>query len=91
MPSYDTSQLELRLAGLEDLLARPDLQLRQARPGDRYLLCSDGLQVVVPADAVTRVLLTVADADQAATDLIALAIDGGAPDNITCIVADVDG
>ena len=74
-----------------DHSSRPDLQLRQARPGDRYLLCSDGLHVVVPADAITRVLLTVADPDQAATDLIALAMDGGAPDNITCIVADVDG
>jgi len=69
---------------------RPDLQLRQARPGDRYLLCSDGLHVVVPADAITRVLLTVADPDQATADLIALAMDGGAPDNITCIVADVE-
>jgi len=69
---------------------RPDLQLRQARPGDHYLLCSDGLHVVVPADAITRVLLTVADPDQAAADLIALAMDGGAPDNITCIVADVE-
>ena len=49
-----------------DHSSRPDLQLRQARPGDRYLLCSDGLHVVVPADAITRVLLTVADPDQAA-------------------------
>jgi serine/threonine protein phosphatase PrpC len=32
----------------------------------------------------------VADPDQAATDLLALAMDGGAPDTITCIVADVD-
>jgi len=71
--------------------SRPDLQLRQARPGDRYLLCSDGLHVVVPADAIARVLLTEADPDQAARDLLALALDGGAPDNITCIVADVDG
>jgi PPM family protein phosphatase len=67
----------------------PDLQLREAWPGDRYLLCSDGLHVVVPADAIARVLLTVSDPDQAAADLIALAMDGGAPDNITCIVADV--
>ena len=29
----------------------PDLQLREARAGDRYLLCSDGLHAVVPADA----------------------------------------
>src|SRR6478609_4667798 len=70
--------------------SRPDLQLRQVRPGDRYLLCSDGLHVVVPPDAISRVLLTVADPDQAAADLLALAMDGGGPDNITCIVADVE-
>jgi protein phosphatase len=70
--------------------SRPDLQLREARAGDRYLLCSDGPHVVVPADAIARVLLTVPDPDQAVADLVALALDGGAPDNITCIVADVD-
>jgi protein phosphatase len=47
------------------------------------------LHGVVPAAEVRRVLLTVADPDQAAADLIALAMDGGGPDNITCIVADV--
>ena len=67
----------------------PDLQLRDARPGDRYLLCSDGLHQVVAEDALVRVLLTVGDPDQAAADLIALAIDGGGPDNVSCIVADV--
>jgi PPM family protein phosphatase len=67
----------------------PDLQLLQARPGDRYLLCSDGLHVTVPAGAIEQVLLTVADPDQAAADLITLAMDAGGPDNITCIVADV--
>jgi PPM family protein phosphatase len=67
----------------------PDLQLLQARSGDRYLLCSDGLHVTVPADAIERVLLTVTDPDQAAGDLIKLAMDAGGPDNITCIVADV--
>jgi serine/threonine protein phosphatase PrpC len=67
----------------------PDLQLREARPGDRYLLCSDGLHEVADAESIAKVLLTVADPDQAAKDLIALAMEGGAPDNITCIVADV--
>jgi protein phosphatase len=67
----------------------PDLQLREAHAGDRYLLSSDGLHGVVPADSIARVLLTVADPEQAASDLIALAMDGGGPDNITCIVADV--
>jgi protein phosphatase len=35
------------------------------------------------------VLLTVADPDQAAAELLQLAIAGGGPDNVTCIVADV--
>jgi PPM family protein phosphatase len=67
----------------------PDLELREARAGDRYLLSSDGLHGVVPPADISRVLLEVADPDQAAADLIRLAIDGGAPDNVTCIVADV--
>ena len=67
----------------------PDLQLHEARLGDRYLLSSDGLHQVADAESMAQVLLTIADPDQAAKDLIALAIDGGGPDNITCIVADV--
>jgi PPM family protein phosphatase len=67
----------------------PDLQLREARLGDRYLLCSDGLHQVADAESIARVLLTVADPSQAAKDLIALAIEGGGPDNVTCIVADI--
>lgn len=66
-----------------------DLQLREVQAGDRYLLCSDGLHEVADADAIAAVLRTVADPDQAAKDLIALAIAGGGPDNVTCIVADV--
>ena len=77
------------LRALDGGNSEPDLQLREARPGDRYLLCSDGLHQVVAADALARVLLTVGDPDQAAADLIALAIDGGGPDNVSCIVADV--
>jgi protein phosphatase len=67
----------------------PDLELREARAGDRYMLSSDGLHGVVPSADIARVLLEVADPDRAAADLIKLAIDGGAPDNVTCIVADV--
>jgi serine/threonine protein phosphatase PrpC len=82
-------QRSLLLRALGDFSSEPDLELREARPGDRYLLSSDGLHEVADPDAVTRVLLTVADPDQAVTELVALAIAGGGPDNITCIVADV--
>jgi protein phosphatase len=67
----------------------PDLSLREAQVGDRYLLCSDGLSGVVSEPVLHRTLATVAEPDDAVRQLIDLAIQGGGPDNITCIVADV--
>jgi serine/threonine protein phosphatase PrpC len=69
--------------------AEPDLCLREAQAGDRYLLCSDGLTAVVEPEALHEVLSTTADLDQVAARLVDLANQGGGPDNITCIVADV--
>jgi protein phosphatase len=67
----------------------PDLSMREAQLGDRYLLCSDGLSGVVSESTLHRTLATVAEPDDAVRQLIDLAIRGGGPDNITCIVADV--
>ena len=69
--------------------AEPDLSLREARLGDRYLLCSDGLSGVVSEETLHKTLAKVADPDEAVLQLVELAIRGGGPDNITCIVADV--
>jgi protein phosphatase len=67
----------------------PDLFMREAWAGDRYLLCSDGLSDVVTAETIKRTLATIRDLDEVSVQLIELAIRGGGPDNITCIVADV--
>ncbi|MBE1532440.1 Stp1/IreP family PP2C-type Ser/Thr phosphatase [Actinomadura algeriensis] len=67
----------------------PDLSLREAQAGDRYLLCSDGLSGVVTAETIFQVLTDVDEPDQAVRQLIDLANRGGGPDNITCVVADV--
>jgi len=69
--------------------AEPDLSVRDARAGDRYLLCSDGLSGVVSEETLHRTLATVASPEEAVLQLVELAIKGGGPDNITCIVADV--
>ncbi len=69
--------------------AEPDLAIHEAKLGDRYLLCSDGLTDVVSDNDVHQVLSTVPDVDEAVSHLITLAIRNGGPDNITCIVADV--
>jgi protein phosphatase len=66
-----------------------DLGERDLRAGDRYLLCSDGLSPVVSAEAIRNVLVSVADPAEAVRQLIALAEEAGAPDNITIIVIDV--
>lgn len=67
----------------------PDLSLRDAKVGDRYLLCSDGLSGVVTAETIFQVLSEYADPEAAIRQLIDLANRGGGPDNITCVVADV--
>jgi PPM family protein phosphatase len=69
--------------------AEPDLSVHQAQQGDRYLLCSDGLSGVVSDETLRDTLSVVEDPDVATRQLIELAIAGGGPDNITCIVADV--
>ena len=67
----------------------PSLTVREARPGDRYLLCSDGLSGVVSAETLATTLESYPDARDCTDRLIELALRGGGPDNITCIVADV--
>ncbi|MCW2888159.1 MAG: protein serine/threonine phosphatase [Streptosporangiaceae bacterium] len=67
----------------------PDLALREAQVGDRYLLCSDGLSGVVSAETIHQVLSAQAEPIGAIKQLIDLANRGGGPDNITCVIADV--
>jgi PPM family protein phosphatase len=69
--------------------ADPDLTMRQAQLGDRYLLCSDGLSDVVTDDTLRKTLQELTDLDEAVEQLIDLAIRSGGPDNITCVLADV--
>jgi PPM family protein phosphatase len=70
-------------------VAEPDLNTIETLPGDRFLLCSDGLSGVVTEQTLRQTLNSVRDPDKAALQLVELAIRGGGPDNITVIVADV--
>lgn len=67
----------------------PDLSLHEGRPGDRYMICSDGLSPVVGTEAIRRVLSSAAEPEKAVRQLAALATQAGGPDNITVIVVDV--
>jgi PPM family protein phosphatase len=65
-----------------------DLSVREARPGDRYLLCSDGLSPVVSTEQIQSVLASAANPGVVVGELVALAEDAGGPDNISVIVID---
>jgi protein phosphatase len=60
-----------------------------AEPGDRLLLCSDGLSDVVDDHAIGQALTTYRDRRQCAEQLVKLAQQAGAPDNVTVVVADL--
>ncbi|MFE3323994.1 PP2C family protein-serine/threonine phosphatase [Streptomyces sp. NPDC059176] len=67
----------------------PDLSIREVRAGDRYLICSDGLSGVVSHQTLEETLASYQGPQETIQELIQLALRGGGPDNITCIVADV--
>jgi len=79
----------LRVLGDFDMEIVPDLSVREARAGDRWMLCSDGLSGVVSHDTMADALRDVDDAGACAEKLVDLALRGGAPDNITVVVGDV--
>jgi len=66
----------------------PDLSIRDLQSGDRFLICSDGLTGVVSDERIARVLSS-GDPTGVVTRLVELALEGGAPDNVTVVVADV--
>jgi PPM family protein phosphatase len=66
-----------------------DTFVRSLYPGDRLLLCSDGLNSMIEDSAMEDVLSTVEDPQLAAQRLIELANEAGGHDNITCIVINV--
>ncbi|MFF4891577.1 MerR family transcriptional regulator [Micromonospora chersina] len=96
----DQGKLSLAEAGAHPqraLLARAlgageveaDLALRTALPGDRYLLCSDGLAAVVDPEVLHATLAGAEDPETAVGHLVDLAYAAGAPDNVACVVADL--
>ncbi|MEV6691245.1 protein phosphatase 2C domain-containing protein [Micromonospora sp. NPDC051196] len=66
----------------------PEYSVRQVLPGDRYLICSDGLSGVVSAETIAETMREYADPQQCVERLVQLALRGGGPDNITVIIAD---
>src|SRR5699024_9191804 len=78
------------LKSLDDQPAGPDLDIidAQIEPGDRVLLCSDGLSDYLDPEVIGTTLMT-PDREEAAAELIQAALAVGTRDNVTVVVADV--
>src|SRR5699024_7408621 len=78
------------LKSLDDQPTGPDLDLiaAKAEPGDRLLLCSDGLSDYLLPEEIRSAVAT-PDRDQAVQALIDAALAAGTRDNVTVVVADV--
>jgi protein phosphatase len=81
-------QRSLLLKALTGHEVEPTLTVREARAGDRYLICSDGLSGMV-SDETLADAIQIRDPQDCADRMIELALKGGGTDNVTVIIADV--
>ncbi|SFA50456.1 protein phosphatase [Rhodococcoides kroppenstedtii] len=86
--AHSHPQRSLIMRALTGNEIEPTLTVREARAGDRYLLCSDGLSDVVSSKTIADTLRE-GENDVCADRLIELALRSGGPDNVTVVVADV--
>jgi PPM family protein phosphatase len=69
---------------------RPGGRLLTPDPGDRLLLCSDGLSDYVTDEVIAATLRAYPDRQVCAAELVTRTFEAGAPDNVTVIVADLE-
>ena len=66
-----------------------DIALYDALPGDRWMVCSDGLSGAVPDDVMANILASSVPTEEAAELLVGEALEHGAPDNVTVVITDI--
>lgn len=80
----------MRVLGDVDASPEIDTSVLDTAPGDRWLICSDGLSSYVSDEKIEHVLETVRTVQDAAERLVKESLDQGAPDNVTVVLVDVD-
>ncbi|CAG0934861.1 Protein phosphatase PrpC [Thermoflexales bacterium] len=68
----------------------PDMTHLELQPGDRLLLCSDGLNTVVEDARIQQLVMAAASPQEACRQLIDAANAAGGPDNITTIIVQME-
>jgi protein phosphatase len=79
----------MRVLGDVEQFPEVDLETFETKPGDRWMVCSDGLSGVVPEGLMHRILLSKSTVQEATDLLVGEALEFGAPDNVTVVLVDV--
>jgi PPM family protein phosphatase len=90
LPYFPYKNVIVRALGLQEEV-EVDTHFRTCRPGDRFLLCSDGLTDLVSDDHIASVLAKETDPKKVCDRLLTLALDRGGVDNITALIVNVNG
>jgi protein phosphatase len=75
--------------GTREVGEGPEVKVIEMKPGDRFLLCTDGLSGVVGDDKILQFVQSQTDVQACADGLGQLALDAGSKDNVSCIVIEV--
>ncbi len=78
-----------RALGMQDQVV-VDLQHDDPRPGDVYVLCSDGLSGMVQDDEILKIVTATGDIREACSQLIARANEHGGEDNVTAVLIKIE-
>ena len=79
----------MRVLGDVDASPEIDTWILDTRPGDRWLICSDGLSGVVKHDDLVAALASHEGPKAVAERLLKQSLDAGAPDNVTIVILDI--
>lgn len=77
--------------GSKEVGEGPDVKAVELQPGDRFVLCTDGLTGVVTDEQLLSFMREQKDVQKGADGLGQLALDQGSRDNVSCIVLEVAG
>lgn len=86
--SHPQRNVVMRVLGDFDIDPRPDISVRKAQVGDRWMLCSDGLCGVLEDSTISQALSSISDQGECAQQLVTMALKGGSTDNVTVVIGD---
>ncbi|HEY4535553.1 MAG TPA: PP2C family serine/threonine-protein phosphatase [Enteractinococcus sp.] len=84
--SHPHKNVLMRVLGDVDASPELDVSTFETEPGERWLLCSDGLNAVVDDVTIERLLSADKPLDELCRDLVDETLQRGAPDNVTIVI-----